>query len=247
MRKRLIFSFCFFSVVFLYLFPILRSSLSINMESPLYKIQMGTVDIAGGKKNSDSYNLSDSVGQTAAGEFQSTGYLVKAGFQYLHSIIPFTFSISETKINFGTLIPSSPQTATTTLTVSFGAAGGYQVTAIEEGPMRTFNNTSTIADTSCDGGSNTCTESLAKPWTLSSAYGFGYNMSGNDIPSDFIDNTYFRPFPDRLQNENPAVVMSSTNVGRNRQATVTFKINVSSVQPAGSYQTVINFVATPSY
>lgn len=217
------------------------------MESPLFKIQMGTVDIAGGKKTSDNYSLSDSVGQTAAGEFQSTGYIVKAGFQYLHSIIPFTFSLSETNINFGTLIPSTPQTVTTNLTVSFGASGGYQVTAIEEGPMRTFNNASTIPDTSCDGGGNTCNETLAKPWTNNSAYGFGYNMSGNDIPSDFINNTYYRPFPDRSQNENPAIVMSSTNVGHNRQSTVTFKINISSIQPAGKYQTIINFVATPSF
>jgi len=41
--------------------------------------------------------------------------------------------------------------------------------------------------------------------------------------------------------------MTSINVGKNRQSTVTFKVNVSSIQPAGSYQTVINFVATPSY
>ena len=245
-KKHQLFFFIFF-VIFLYIFPILRLSHSINMESPLYKIQMGTIDITGGKKSSDNYNLSDSVGQTAAGEFQSAGYIVKAGFQYLHSITPFTFSISETRINFGTLIPSTPQTATTNLTVSFGGNGGYQVTVIEEGPMRTLNNLSTIPDTSCDGGSNTCNETLAKPWTNNSAYGFGYNMSGDDIPSDFVNNTYYRPFPDRWQNENPAVVMSSTNVGRNRQSTVTFKINISPMQPAGNYQTIINFVATPSF
>lgn len=246
MKKKTIF-FGLFIVIFLYTLPILRSIYSVNMESSFYKIQMGTIDIAGGKKSSDSYNLSDSIGQTAAGEFQSAGYIVKAGFQYLHSIIPFTFSISETRINFGTLIANSPQTATTTLNVSFGGSGGYQVTAIEEGPMRTFNNASTIPDTSCNGDGNTCTESLAKPWTSSSAYGFGYNMSGTDIPSDFIDDTYFRPFPDRLQGENPAVVMSSTNVGRNSQATVTFKINISPIQVAGSYQTIINYVATPTF
>jgi len=72
-------------------------------------------------------------------------------------------------------------------------------------------------------------------------------MSGNDIPSDFLNNTYFRPFPDRQENETPSVVMSSTNVGKNRQATMTFKVNISPIQPAGKYQTIINFVATPSF
>jgi len=242
--KKAIFLFIF-SLSFLFFF--LKSVFAINMESPLFKIQYGEIGIAGGNKSSANYSLSDTVGQTAAGQFNSTGYIVKAGFQYLHSIIPFRFSISNTNINFGILIPSSPQTATTTLTVSFGAAGQYQVTAIEEGRLRTLDEVNIIPDTQCDGGTNTCNESLAKPWTSNTAYGFGYNMSGNDIPSDFIDSTYFRPFPNRQENESPAVIMSSANVGRNRQAVVTFKVNVSPVQPAGKYQTIINFVATPSF
>jgi len=226
---------------------ILKSVLAINMESPLFRIQYGEVGIAGGNKASESYNLSDTVGQTAAGQFNSSGYIVKAGFQYLHSIIPFRFSISNTNISFGTLLPNTPQTATTTLTITFGASGQYQVTAIEEGKLRTLDQTNQIADTQCDGGSNTCNESLAKIWTSNNSYGFGYNMSGNDIPSDFLNNTYFRPFPDRQENETPSVVMSSTNVGKNRQATMTFKVNISPIQSAGKYQTIINFVATPSF
>ncbi len=145
------------------------------------------------------------------------------------------------------MTPNNPATATTTLTVSFGGAGQYQVTAAELGPMTSLTGGNTIPDTSCDGGANTCTESVARPWTSNSAYGFGYNMSGNDIPSDFIDSTYYRPFADRNAAESPATVMSSSNVGKNRQSTVTFKINVSPIQPAGTYQTIINFVATPSY
>jgi hypothetical protein len=233
--------------IFSFLLFFIKSVFAINMESPLFKIQYGEIGIAGGNKNSENYYLSDTVGQTAAGQFNSTGYIVKAGFQYLHSIIPFRFSISNTNINFGTLIPNTPQTATTVLTVSFGAAGQYQVTAIEEGKLRTLDEANSIPDTQCDGGVNTCNESLARPWTSISGYGFGYNMSGNDVPTDFVDSTYFRPFPDRTENESPAVVMSSTNVGKNRQATMTFKVNISPIQPAGKYQTIINFVATPSF
>jgi hypothetical protein len=233
--------------IFSFLLFFIKSVFAINMESPLFKIQYGEIGIAGGNKTSDNYNLSDTVGQTAAGQFNSTGYIVKAGFQYLHSIIPFRFSISNTNINFGTLIANTPQTATTVLTVSFGAAGQYQVTAIEQGKLRTLDEANSIPDTQCDGGANICSESLAKPWTSISGYGFGYNMSGNDVPTDFVDSTYFRPFPDRTENESPAVVMSSTNVGKNRQATMTFKVNISPIQPAGKYQTIINFVATPSF
>lgn len=220
---------------------------AVRMDSPLYRIESASISNAAGEKSSTNYRLSDTLGQLAAGEFSSTGYVIKAGFQYLHLITPFKFSISNININFGTLTPNTPSTATTTLTVSFGGAGQYQVTAAELGPMTSLSAGNTIADTQCDGGANTCTESLAKPWTSNSAYGFGYNMSGNDIPSDFINSTYYRPFPDRNAGESAAVVMSSSNVGKNRQATVTFKVNVSPVQPAGTYQTIINFVATPSF
>ena len=219
---------------------------AVPMDSSRFKIESANVEIAGGNKSSTSYKLADTVGQLAAGQYSSTGYVVKAGFQHLHSIIPFRFSISDINIAFGTLVPSTPSTATTNLTVYFGGAGQYQVTAIEEGPLKT-QSLNVIPDTSCDGGANTCSESLAKVWSSSSAYGFGYGMSGNDIPTDFIDGTYFRPFPDRTAAESPATVMTSINVGKNRSSTVTFKTNISSIQPAGSYQTVINFVATPSY
>ena len=220
---------------------------AVAMDSSRFKMESANVSSAAGNKSSSGYKLSDTIGQLAAGQFSSTGYIVKAGFQYVHSIIPFRFSISDTSIDFGTLAPNTPSTADTVLSIYFGGAGQYQVTAIEEGPLRTLNNLSTIPDTSCDGGGDTCNESLAKVWTSSSTYGFGYNMSGNDVPADFTDNTYFRPFPDRAADESPAVVMTSTNVYKNRQSTMKFKTNISGIQPAGSYQTVINFVATPSY
>jgi len=237
----------FFS--FLSVFFILGATYAVNMDSSRYRIQFGNVNIAGGEKTSDNYNLSDTVGQTAAGKFQSDGYIVKAGFQYLHSIIPFFFSISNININFGSVIASTPVTQTTDLTVSFGGAGQYQVTAIEEGKLRTLNDANNIPDTSCDGGGeNTCNEDWAKPWTLNSAYGFGYRMDGDDIPQAFAtESSHFRPFPDRTTDEPAVVLMSSGNVGKNRQATVTFKLNVSPIQTAGTYQTVINFVATPSF
>ena len=79
-----------------------------NMESSTYRIQMGTINIGGKDQTSDSYKLGTSLGQTAANEFSSSGYIVKAGFQYIHSIIPFRFSLSSTNINLGTLSPNTP-------------------------------------------------------------------------------------------------------------------------------------------
>lgn len=234
------------TVVLLFSLTLLTpKTLADNLGSQSYEIQMGNVNIGAKDQSSTSYNLGVTMGQTAAQSFSSSGYYVLAGFQYIHTIIPFRFTISDTTINLGTLAPSTPSTAATTLTVSFGDAGQYQVTAIEETKLQTLNAGASIADTTCDSGS--CTETSAGAWTSSSIYGFGYNMSGNDIPVDFTDSTYYRPFPDRSAAESNAVVMSNANIGKNRQATMTFKGNVSATQTAGQYSTIVNFVATPSY
>jgi len=233
----LIFAFCFLTY---------RKVLAVSMESARFTIESANTSSAAGNKSSSGYKLSDTIGQLAAGQFSSSGYIVKAGFQYLHSIIPFRFSISDINIDLGALLPNTPATAYTVLTVGFGSAGEYQVTTIEESPLKTLSGNA-ISDTSCNGGSETCTESTAKLWDSTSAYGFGYNMAGNDIPADFTTSNHFRPFPDRLLTEAPAVVMSGSNVSTSRQATLTFKANISPIQPAGSYQTIVSFVATPSY
>src|SRR3989344_5608722 len=173
-----------------------------NYESERYRIQCGAVNIGGENSlMSGGYNLSVSLGQNAAGEFQSSGYVVKAGFQYLHSIIPFRFTISNTNMNFGTILPQVPATQQTVLTISSGGAGGYQVTAQEATPLKTLAAV-TIPDTVCNEGST---------------------------------------------KETAENIMTNENVGKNRQATVTFKVNISPIQAAGSYQTIVKFIATPGY
>ena len=72
-------------------------------------------------------------------------------------------------------------------------------------------------------------------------------MSGDDIATDFTNSTYFRQFADRSNAESAASIMSSVNVGRERTATITYKVNVSDIQPAGTYQNIITFTAIPSY
>ncbi len=262
----------FLLFVFLYLF-FLYPAQAVNMESDQYRIQFGTIDI-GGQKMTDTvnntYTLTTSLGQAAAKEFASNGFTIKAGFQYVYSRIPFTFSLSNTKVDFGTLLPSSPATGQLTLKVSFGGAGQYIVTVRADGPFKQVLGSNSIPATSCNGGVDTCSITLAKQWTSTSAYGLGYSMTGQDIATDFINGTYFRPFANALVPENPAVIMQSVNVTANltptpnpsyspapslagtprdttHQSVITLKTNISSVQPAGSYATVIRFLATPSF
>lgn len=215
-----------------------------RVESQNYRIVFPNFNSGAGIPTSTNNILNTTIGQTAPGLFSSSGYRVKAGFQYINSIIPFSFSISDIQISFNNLVPNTPQTDTSTLTVSAGGAGGYSVKAQENHPLQTFDAGDTIIDTLCD---TTCSETTAGVWSSSIKYGFGFNMSGDDVPADFTDATYFRQFSDLSNAENPATIMASSNVGSSRTATITYKLNISGVQPAGTYKNIIKFTAIPSY
>lgn len=215
-----------------------------KIQSDNYIIQMPGLNSGAGIPSSSNYKLDSSIGQTAAGLFSSSGYKVRSGFQYIHSIIPFSFTISDFTVELGSLTVDTPTTQTTTLTVSAGGAGGYTVSAFENNPLQTTASAQ-IPDTICDGG--TCTESTAAVWSSSTVYGFGFNMTGDDIPADFTNSTYFRQFADASSAETAKTIMSSANVGKSRQSTVTFRVNVSATQEAGSYQNIVTMTATPGF
>lgn len=219
--------------------------LADNLRSDTFRIDMSTINMTGGKKTSESYNLTDTVGQTFQGQFDSNGYRIRAGFQYIHSIIRFSFTISDLTIELGTLVAQTPSTATNTLTISTGNAYGYTVKAIESYTLR--DNAKNILDTNCDSATS-CTITDANIWASNTDYGFGYNMSGDDIDTaDFIDSTYFRPFANDEDLDSPATVMLSSGIATSSAAIVTYKANISSTQPAGYYTTAIRFIAIPSF
>lgn len=214
------------------------------LTSPSFKIRFGNFNMTAGEKSSSSYALTDTVGQTAAGLFSSSGYAVKAGFQYMYTLYDFSFAISDLTIIFGSVTPNNFSTATNTLTVS-APGQGYSVSTIASNRLKKSGTSDYVPDTACDLG--TCTESAAGVWTNTAVNGFGYNASGNDIAADFTGPTYFRPFPDLSLGDSPATVMTSTSAGRNRTATITYKLNVSGSQAAGDYENQITYIATPVY
>lgn len=254
-------TFYFLIVIFTFYFLIFNFSplmAASTMESPQYIIQMPNINSGSDTYRSASATMSATLGQLAAEKFSSAGYLVRAGFQYYHSLFPFSFSISNTRVDFGEMTPNVPATASAILQVAFGGAGQYQVTAAEQGPLTRLGGSETIADTLCDSGP--CDINTSQPWINASTTGFGYKMAGVDIPTTFTScgDTCYRQFSDTvtIPVENPVAIMSSQNVTVDlsskpkdiiHQSTITYKLNVSAIQAAGTYQTIIHYVATPSY
>lgn len=241
-----VFSTLIYPVIFVTSLFIVTPAYADTLLSPSFEIDMSNINMTSGSKSSASYKITDTVGQTAQGEFNSSGYTIKAGFQYIYSIIPFSFTISNLNINFGTLIPGTPSLLTNTLRVTTGSAFGYTVKTIEDHSLRQINGSTTIPDTSCDLVSP-CTPTDATSWTDNARYGFGYNIQGSDVDTaDFVNSNYYRSFP--IQNTNdPAIVMSRSGIATNSAATVTYKLNISGQQAAGNYQNGVQYIATPSF
>ncbi|MCX6786898.1 MAG: hypothetical protein NTU85_03755, partial [Candidatus Kaiserbacteria bacterium] len=165
----------------------------------------------------------------APGQCDSDHYILKAGAQYAYDkIFPFSFSVSSLQINFGSLTIGVASTASNQLSVSSPAGHGYQVNASDNHPLSTLNSGITIPDI-VDG-----------VWTT--AYGFGFNAQGNGTSAYFADNTYFRHF-----SQTPQIIMLENTPQQNRQATITYRVNISSLQPEGKYENAIIYTAVPNY
>jgi hypothetical protein len=228
---------------------LITPTIADDLKSSTFEIQMSTINITGGRKSNTlgTIKLNDTVGQTFQGRFNGSGFVIQAGFQYISSIVPFSFKISDLDISFSNIIPGTPQLDSNTLTVTTGSAFGYSVKAIEDHPLRLIESpTTAIPDTSCN-LTTTCTSTDANIWDDNTRTGFGYNMYGADVDlGDFADSTYYRPFP--IQNiEDPATVMSKTKMATSSAAIVTYKLNIDGSQAAGTYQNSIQFIAIPSF
>lgn len=219
-----------------------------NMNSDSYKIQFGNFNITSGEKSSASYNVTDTVGQTGAGPYGNYGvsnYFVGGGFQYIYQIPEFEFAVSTTSIDFGELIIGQLETESHTMRINTRGAGGYAVYARIAHAMRHQDGSETINHTSCD--NTLCTITTAGVWTDDGIAGFGYNMSGTNIPADFIDATYYRPFADLEVPEDAQIVMSSNDIANDEISTITYKVGVDATQRSGRYNTEVRFTAVPGY
>jgi hypothetical protein len=245
------------SLIFLFFFTLSLISKKIiaaspNLNSDNYRITWPNLNMAGGGSTSPDYRMTITGGQTSPGLYSSSGYKIRSGFQYIYSIIPFSFRISALSLDFGELTTDVlTNQKTLTLKVNSGSAGGYQVT-VQENKALTSTAGTTIIDTSCD-GTNTCDQNDSGTWALTSTYGFGYTMTGKDVPTEFSSSKYKRfANASNLPTENPVKIMGLTPAEyvvaeKDKVATMSARINVNGLQAAGVYHNVLTFTAIPTF
>lgn len=233
-----------FFLVFSFVFSL--SVAAETMKSENYKLQMGQFNMFGGQKSSESYKLVDTGGQLGPGIYTGEGYVVRSGFLYFKKIAPFTFSISDALITFEGLTANNWQIEKSTLTVNMGSARSYKVEGGENHPLLNLSDKKTIiADFSGDNGK--CTTPIkACSWVVSSTYGFGYNLRGDDVVG-FEKEDYFKQFADLSDGEVAAELMENGNTSGKREAVVSYKINISKNQKTGVYENTVLYTAIPGY
>lgn len=218
---------------------------SQHFSSDSYIIDWGNFNMTSGHKSSPSFRLTDTVGQNAPGLSEKNGIRIKAGFQYIYdTFTQLSFTIDKLNIDFGTLVPGIGVTDTNLLTVTTPSGRGYQIMASENHPLW-INSSISIPNTSCD--SNDCTATFSTPWTGSTKYGFGYNVTGLGATAYFPSSGHFRPFADFSLSQDSAIIASENLPVKNRQATVTYRVLVSPIQAAGNYENYITYTLVPRY
>jgi len=245
-------------VVFVFIGSILAQGANAQtMSNGTYKLQMGNLNSIAGESSSSNYNLSITSGETAPGLYEGANFKVKAGFQYVpRGSSVFSFSVSNTLIDFGILSPTNPVSRATTLTVSNSSAPSYQITASENHQLLVAKTGAIIADTTCDRG--TCTQNQASEWASTLTYGFGYRCEAISIISNgakssaciendtsFSTPNYFKQFADTSKKEKAQIVVKGGK-GSGQKATITYKVNISSSQAAGNYSNSVTYIAVPN-
>lgn len=226
-------------------FYLLTYAQAQTMSNSQYKIKMGTLNNAAGESTGSGYSLNENLGQTGAGLYSGTNYKVRSGFQYFKNTaetIPFSFSISDSKVDFGVITPTNPLTRAIVLTVSNSSGKGFSVSAAENKSLTSQNGT--IPDTSCDTGD--CTPTKAAIWASTLSYGFGYrcdDQSGTNCVLGFSPS-FYKPFAASPSAQN---VLSSTTGGSARKSQITYKVNVSGSQPPGLYTNIVSYIANPGF
>lgn len=210
------------------------------------RIQWGNLNTFSDKKESESYYMVDTGGQVGNDVYISNNYKIMAGFGFYYSLIPFNFTIdSELNFNFLQLKPNVPQTASTTLTVTSGAAHGYVVTAQQNHQLERFGEPGVyILD--IEGDNSDITHQQEGMWELNTTHGFGYTME-NLVGTDAVFTAGYRQFADASNLEPPQIIIENSGVTRTSSAKVKYKINIGAMQKAGFYTSKISYNCTGTF
>lgn len=198
-----------------------------------YNITVDNIGFAGGQKSGDgTYNLSDTVGTPLVGLGTSTNYKIRDGFWYMVNNTIALVLDSNTK-DLGTITSGSPNAATTTITVTTDAPGGYELLISEDHSLtHTVDGVTTIADYAGTIATPTAWSGTGLGFTVTSGTGvsakWGTSPNNNYAGIPTIDTV----FHDKV---------GFTSGGDD--TVVEYKADVPSTQRSGTYTNTVTYTA----
>jgi hypothetical protein len=166
---------------------------------------------------------------------------------------PFSFSISESLIDFGILSATNPVTRATTLTVT-SPGTGYQVFAFANHSLRTkasalvSGTNASIPDTTCDNGS--CSDVTAALWKNNLTYGFGFRCDAERqtlCPNGFDEKEAYKQFSDLSKKETIKPIIQNNASTAYDEARITYRINIAGTQQKDAYSNMVTYIAVPNF
>lgn len=208
-----------------------------QMSSGTYKINADSINFGGAPSSSATYKLSDTMGEIATGPSASGTYKMYAGFWYMVNTYLSLTVDSHTK-DLGSLLPGSPVTGQSTVTVSTDSWDGYVLNVSKDHKMRHTDGTTTIDDHN---------GTIATPllWQSPNNLGFGFTIiSGTNVESKWgsSPNYKYSAFPDVATTAHTKSDFKSEA----DDTVIGYKADVLASQKSGAYSCTITYTAVGS-
>jgi hypothetical protein len=156
--------------------------------SETYKIDADVIGVGGEVGSSESYKLTDTIGEPVIGVGVSENYRDKAGFWEMVTF-GLSLTVDSNTVNLGTITPGTPVEGNSTITVTTDSWGGYDLKVNENNNLTHTDTVTTIPDYSCDIASPCSWTGVGLGFTIAS--GTGVNVKWGSSP-----NYNFAYFPE---------------------------------------------------
>lgn len=202
-----------------------------KMESESFKINADVVGIGGDLGSSESYVLTDTVGETIIGPSNSENYGAQQGFWQMIGT-EISLSIDSNTVDLGLVNPANSAEGQSVLSVITDAWGGYDLYINENHPLLHNDAVTEIEDISCE---------ISSP-CLWSGYGFGFTVksgTGVDIKWGSSPNYKYAKVPLTATNfHNKTGYKSGID-----ETAVGYKVVPKPTQKSGRYSNIIVYTA----
>jgi hypothetical protein len=222
----------FIGIIFILMFFSKRHSLFAAMSSETFKINADVVGSGGAPGTSETYKMTDTLGQPVVGIGSSETFKAKQGFWYMVNY-SISMVIDSNTVNLGTLTPGTPNEGQSTIDVTTDAWGGYKLLTSQNHSLLHTDTTTTIADYSC---------SIVSPclWT---GTGLGFTIkSGSSVEAKWGSNPNYKyaAFP----TNNPTIFHEKPDYASGADQTVVgYKVDAPTTQKSGQYSNIITYTA----